>query len=85
MSEKKIEEKKSFGDSPFGAIFAVIGVILIAGVSYIGWVNSGMNDGNFFGMAFQLPLESRDHYCWRKSNIIIVHDNSVYRNCMAEE
>ena len=69
----------------FGKILIGIIVVVVAFIAYVGWVNSGANDGNFFGMAFRLPLESKDHYCWRKSDRVFTVDSSAYKKCMAEE
>ena len=85
MSEKNNKEGKPFMDSIFGKILTGIIVVVIAFVAYVGWVNSGANDGHFFGMAFRLPLESKDHYCWRKSDRVFTVDNSAYKKCMTEE
>ena len=88
MGEKKNEEGKPFMESVFGKILTGIIVAIIGAVMYIGWVNSGSHDGNFFGMAFRFPLESKDHYCWRKTTnhvIVVTTDQSAYKQCMAEE
>lgn len=62
----------------------IFGIILLLGVVYIGWVNSGANNGNFFGLAFQMPFETIDHYCWRKSDRVFTKDTDAYEKCMIE-
>ena len=79
------QEKKSFGDSIFGSILGVIIALVFMFVSYIGWVNSGMNDSSFFGMTFRYPLENKEHYCSRKAQILIVFDTDRYQSCLRED
>lgn len=82
MSDK---EGKPFMDSIFGKILIGIITVIIAFVAYVGWVNSGSNEGNFFGMALRLPLETKEHYCWRKNKIIIVTNTTGYEQCLKEQ
>lgn len=89
MDSKKVNNKPSnskINDFFEGAkgVLGVIGTILLLGVIYIGWVNSGSNNGNFFGLAFRMPLETTDHYCWRRSDRVFTSDTDAYEKCMTE-
>ncbi len=83
--DKKNDEGKPFMDSIFGKILIGFICVIIGAVMYLGWVNSGSNDGNFWGIAFRLPFETKDHYCWRKSVRILTSDTNTYRTCMMED
>lgn len=85
MSENNSNEGKPFMESVFGKILTGIVVVVVGFVAYVGWVNSSSHEGSFFGMAFRLPLETKDHYCWRKSDMVFTVDQSAYKKCMNEE
>ena len=67
-----------------GTVVTIIIFIVIVCISSIAWVNSGANSDTFFGQAFQLPLETKEHYCWRKSDRVITIDMDAYNKCMSE-
>lgn len=71
--------------NPLAIIGGVIIGIIVFIVSYFCWVNSGSFDGPIFGMAFQLPFETIDHYCYRKTNHIFTHNASEKEQCIKEE
>lgn len=77
MDDKTLSALKTIG----GGIVAVI--ILV--ICYFGWVNSGSFDGSFFGMTFQMPFETVDHYCYRKTNHIFVYNAGEKEQCIKEE
>lgn len=77
MDDKTLSVLKAIG----GGLVAI--VVLV--VCYFGWVNSGSFDGSFFGMTFQLPFETVDHYCYRKTNHIFVYNAGEKEQCIKEE
>lgn len=85
MDKKIVDEGKPFSESAFGKIFIGIGVVIGLFIIYAVWVNSGAHSGTFFGMTFRWPLESKEHYCGRKSEGILTLDMSAYKKCMMEE
>lgn len=82
-------ESKPFMDSVFGKALIGIGTAIVMLVLYAGWVNSGANENGIFGLTFQYPLETKDHYCWRKSNhsFIIISSTSQqeYQQCLRDK
>ncbi len=71
--------------NPLAVIGGVIVGIIVLIVSYFCWVNSGSFDGSIFGMTFQLPFETIDHYCYRKTNHIFVYNAGEKEQCIKEE
>lgn len=71
--------------NPLAVIGGVIVGIIVLIVSYFCWVNSGSFDGPIFGMTFQLPFETIDHYCYRKTNHIFIYNAGEKEQCVKEE
>lgn len=69
--------------NPMLMILSVIGIVIITFVLYCIWVNSHGFDGSFFGMVFQMPFESIEHYCSRKSDRILTVDTETYYECLS--
>lgn len=76
--------QESSSNNIAGTIVTIIVCIIVACIAYVGWVNSGANEDTFFGQAFQLPLETKEHYCWRKSDRAITVDMDAYNKCLSE-
>lgn len=64
--------------------FTVIGLIIAGIAAYALWVNSHAFEGSFFGMTFQLPLETTEHYCNRRAEGFFTFDTKEYQKCKTE-
>ena len=71
--------------NPLAVIGGVVVGVIVLIISYFCWVNSGSFDGSIFGMTFQLPFETIDHYCYRKTNHIFVYNAGEKEQCIKEE